>query len=116
MVGRARLRVGRPAAVQAAEAALTLEGEPAAAKADAEVDATEIPWAEGQAFVWDDSYAHEVYWADHEDGRPVESSRGEAASEAAFVEAVTPRLILLLSVTHPALSPGHPVCRSQTPE
>ena len=63
--------------------------------ANLRVGAETIRWREGESFVFDDSYEHEVYW----EPRPAEVL---LAPEHA-------RLVLILDVLHPQLN-GGPVC------
>ena len=114
MPGAARLRVGVPSAAEAAIAGIDAEqpvqqtGQPE--QQSDEQEAWELAWAEGQGFVWDDSFAHEVYWSDaphdQDAGMAPAAPLTETEAEAAFRAAATPRVILLLSVAHPALTPG----------
>lgn len=73
-------------------------------------------WEEGRAFVFDDSFEHEVYWAHHSgrDGPPKAAPDARAAAIDTPVEAregagsasglaATDRLVLLMDVPHPAL-------------
>ena len=57
----------------------------------------------GEAFVWDDSFAHEVLWADPSDG-------AEAQDEAARGVSAPPRIILLLTFLNPDQPGRPPVC------
>ena len=80
----------------AAAATAAVERPPAddeAAEVGAAVGSTvELAWHDGRAFVWDDSFAHEVLPAPRHPDRPE-----------------GPRIILLLTFKHPALS-GGPIC------
>ena len=51
----ARLRLGRPSSLNETGAELLALGLPGS-------EATEVPWREGEGFVWDDSTCHEVVW------------------------------------------------------
>lgn len=104
-----RLRIGAPLVLAAeahgtqsaaAAAAAAAERPPAddeAAEVGAAVGSTvELAWHDGRAFVWDDSFTHEV--------RPAPRRHDDHAEG--------PRIILLLTFKHPALSVG-PVCPSR---
>ena len=111
--GAARLRIGQPTAAAAAAAAAGEEGgqQQQQGAAAGEESVVEVAWAAGQAFVWDDSFAHEVHWTDGTSA----GHGGPAGEDGVLPDAVSfmagrPRVILLLSVTHPALRPETPVC------
>ena len=57
----------------------------------------ERAWVEGEPFILDDSFEHEVWWRP-----PLEQLDLDPASA---------RVVLLLDIVHPALQPpGEPVC------
>ena len=112
--GAARLRIGQPTAAAMAAAAAAAAGEEGgqqqqqvAVAVDEAASVVEVAWAAGEAFVWDDSFAHEVRWAgDSGDDAAALASGDDAVAFAAG----QPRVILLVSVTHPSLRPDAPVC------
>lgn len=89
--------------------------DPAATAEDATEDYEEIFWHEGEAFVWDDSFAHEVLWRDSAnewDGEDPGNRRssglnthGVTATGRSLSDDVAddglPRIILLLTFRHP---------------
>ena len=87
---RARLRLGAPIVVEHALASRARDragGEQAVRAGGGsipEVNLTheEIEWREGEAFVWDDSFAHEVYWPQAEDDRGGDERRETVAVNA----------------------------------
>ena len=84
--GTPMLRLGRPRHAPM----------PKASDSDASDYPLEFPWVAGGAFVWDDSYAHEVYWKGGAANAPP-AMDGEAFAKG------DPRVILLLTINHPSL-------------
>ena len=104
--GRARLRLGRPSALDSpADRALLrqlgFEGS----------EPKEVAWAEGHGFVWEDSTCHEVLW--RANGAPGSGAvdAPPASSFAGNFTLAEPRIILLLLLLHPAMT-RVPVCAS----
>ena len=99
MPGAAVLRVGAPTASDEAQQSTAFQ---------------EIAWAEGKAFVWDDSFTHEVLWRQtNEPSRdsPDQKAGLEGSDDPGGFAAEQPRVILLLTIQHPALiGQGGPPC------
>eukprot|EP00966_Prymnesium_polylepis_P238048 5505272-Prymnesium_polylepis.1 len=92
--GQARLRLGGPPRVVQQ---LLMEGTRASGEAlSLSTNPIELTWREGEAFVFDDSFAHEVEF--------------EATGETGAGKG-RPRIILLLTIRNPDLEPGAgPLC------
>jgi hypothetical protein len=104
----ARLRLGRPSALDnMTEHELRKLGLPTTSP-------EEVPWREGEGFVWDDSTCHEVVWRGLDGGdksaghQHEEESCGVPQTGAEFATA-EPRIILLLLFFHPRLT-SVPIC------
>ena len=97
-LGSAVLRIGRPASV------LPSTSPGADATDDADAEPIELAWAEGGAFLWDDSYAHEVFWRPPHDRVTSAVADGDAFARSA------PRVILLLTLAHPSINGERPTC------
>lgn len=99
MPGAAVLRVGAPTASDEAQQSTAFQ---------------EIAWAEGKAFAWDDSFTHEVLWRQtNEPSRdsPDQKAGLEGSDDPGGFAAEQPRVILLLTIQHPALiGQGGPPC------
>ena len=96
----ARLRLGRPAALNESASELRARGLPGA-------ESEEVAWRTGEGFVWDDSASHEVVWRGDSDGRA--RSNSVALESGEQFAATEPRIILLLLFFHPTLTRA-PVC------
>ena len=65
------------------------------------VGRVDVHWEVGKAFIFDDSYEHEVRWTQAPAGREVDLSTTEA------------RVVLIIDFDHPDMTPnGAPLCPS----
>ena len=101
--GAARLRVGRPSALDAPSEATELL-EPLGLVDDG---FEEVVWEAGRGFVWEDSTCHEVLWRGGH-GVSDEAGRTTAMGDDEFARS-EPRLVLLLLLLQPAMT-MQPIC------
>ena len=105
--GRAHLRLGAPSAALNDNDASDPFHSPSRSPSYKPFE--EIAWREGEAFVWDDSFAHEVLWRSSRSNAGSGSSSAEDAWDPWWGSA---RVILLLTFRHPEAQepPRGPPC------
>ena len=118
--GVAYLRIGRPRVIDAPVSTATSRAGSDRApgtcrsadgagrtdeQSDSSFDYMELTWRNGTAFVWDDSFAHEIYWTNTSTPPPALGPTWAIDPDGQFLSG-GPRVILLLSLRNAGLQPA----------